>query len=513
MLFNSFAFLFLFLPITALGYFVLARRSHVAAAAWLVAASLFFYGWWSVEYIPLLLGSIGFNYWVGQRINTAERKTGFRWLAFAVAANLLLLAYFKYADFLISGANYIVSTDFPLLHVILPIGISFFTFTQIAYLVDTYQGKVKEYRFVHYALFITYFPHLIAGPVLHHAEMMPQFAQPENYRFSSRNMAVGLTIFFIGLAKKVLIADNLAPHANFYFNQGDPQTLLVAWGGVLAYTFQLYFDFSGYSDMAIGASRLFGIRLPLNFDSPYKSANIIDFWRRWHMTLSRFLRDYLYIPLGGSKKGPVRRYVNLMLTMLLGGLWHGAGLNFAVWGALHGAYLMINHAWVALAARLRVPTGSRAWRVFGVALTFVSVCFAWVFFRASDFPKALNIVAAMVGHYGIGLPESFAGPLKALDPLFQQLGVTFYSGGGSRFVQTYLWVLGGALIAFLLPNTQQIMGRFEPALDYHGTPAKLWPGLSLDWHPNLRWAVFIGVLVLGSLLSLSRPAEFLYFQF
>lgn len=513
MLFNSYTFLLLFLPVTAVGFFLLARRSHIAAASWLAAASLFFYGWWNVNYIPLLLGSILFNYWTGERIGRSTGPWKKRWLWIAVVINLVLLGYFKYADFLLSGVNFLAKSDLPALHIILPIGISFFTFTQIAFLVDTYQGKVQEYRFVHYVLFITYFPHLIAGPVLHHAEMMPQFDRAETYRLSSRHVAVGVSIFVIGLAKKVLIADNLAPHAGEFFNQSAPQTLLVAWGGVLAYALQLYFDFSGYSDMAIGASRLFGIRLPLNFDSPYKSANIIDFWRRWHMTLSRFLRDYLYIPLGGSRKGPVRRYTNLMLTMLLGGLWHGAGLNFAVWGALHGAYLMVNHAWIALAVRLNLPTNSRLYRFASVALTFVAVCFAWVFFRATDFSRATSIIVAMVGGNGIGLPASIGSQLGGLQPLLEKWGVAFYLGGGTQFLQTYLWVLFAGAIVFLLPNTQQIMGRFEPALDYVAVPGQLAGRWQLAWSPSRRWALFIGILAVGNLLSLSRPAEFLYFQF
>jgi alginate O-acetyltransferase complex protein AlgI len=512
MLFNSISFLFFFLPITVAGYFLLARRSHTLAAGWLTLASLFFYAWWNIAYVPLLVGSIAFNYWMGWRIGHTGAPAKFRWLTFAVVVNLALLGYFKYADFFISGVNFIGRTDLSALHVILPIGISFFTFTQIAFLVDTYRGKVKEYRFLHYALFITYFPHLIAGPVLHHAEMMPQFERDESYRFSNRNMAIGLTIFAIGLAKKVLVADNLAPHASFFFEQSEPQTLLVAWGGVLAYAFQLYFDFSGYSDMAIGASRLFGIRLPLNFDSPYKSLNIIDFWRRWHMTLSRFLRDYLYFPLGGNRKGPLRRYVNLFLTMLLGGLWHGAGLNFAVWGALHGAYLMVNHGWIALAGRIGFPTGSRAWKWFGAALTFAAVCFAWVFFRAPDFTRAAAIIQAMLGQFGVGLPESIGAHLKGLKPVLEQWGVKFYLGGGTRFIQTTAWVMLAAGIVFFLPNTQQIMHRFEPALDYQWESVKGQGGW-LAWRPNLGWAMWIGALALGSLLSLSRPAEFLYFQF
>ena len=515
MLFNSFAFLFLFLPLTAIVYFALARKSQTYAAAWLAFASLFFYGWWSSRYIPLLVSSIGFNYWAGWRIGHATAPARSRWLTFAVVVNLALLAYFKYADFFIASVNYVSHAELPALHIILPIGISFFTFTQIAFLVDTYQGKVTEYRFLHYLLFITYFPHLIAGPVLHHKEMMPQFDRAETYRLSPRNIAVGLSIFAIGLAKKVLIADNLAPHATFFFDKTDTPSLLIAWGGVLAYTFQLYFDFSGYSDMAIGLSRLFGIRLPLNFNSPYKAVNIIEFWRRWHMTLSRFLRDYLYFSLGGNRKGPVRRYVNLMATMLLGGLWHGAGWNFAAWGALHGAYLMVNHAWIALAQRINFPTSSRTWKYVSALITFAAVCFAWVFFRATDFTRAVYIAQGMLGAFGVGIPESLGTQLRGLKPFLEQWGVTFYLGGGTRFIQTYTWVMLAAAVAFLLPNTQQIMDRFEPALDYEARKDAAASAFAryFTWRPNVRWAAWIGIITVGSLLSLSRPAEFLYFQF
>jgi alginate O-acetyltransferase complex protein AlgI len=515
MLFNSFAFLFLFLPVTAIGFFALARVGKEFAAGWLACASLFFYGWWSVAYIPLLLASIAFNYCVGWRIAHAAGPARKRWLTFAVVVDLALLGYFKYADFYISSVNSIAHTDIPSLHIILPIGISFFTFTQIAFLVDTYQRKVQEYRFLHYLLFVTYFPHLIAGPVLHHKEMMPQFDDPQTYRMSSENMAVGLTMFTIGLAKKVLIADNLAPHASFFFDQPESPSLLVAWGGVLAYTFQLYFDFSGYSDMAIGLSRLFGIRLPLNFNSPYKSANIIDFWRRWHMTLSRFLRDYLYIALGGNRHGPVRRYINLMLTMVLGGLWHGAGWNFVVWGALHGFYLMVNHAWSGLAAKFRFFPANRVWSWLSVGITFSAVCFAWVFFRATDITRAWTIVQGMVGVYGVALPDSIGSQLGTLAGVLQKFGMHFYLGGGTRFLQTYGWVVCAAAIAFLMPNTQQIMDRFAPALDYFSTidAARSVVGRHLTWRPSVRWACAIGILTVCSLLSLNRPAEFLYFQF
>ncbi len=516
MLFNSFSFLFLFLPVVFIGFFAFARVGKGWAAGWLAAASLFFYGWWSVAYIPLLLGSIVFNYWAGARIGAAQGSARARLLALAVTLDLALLAYFKYADFFIDSVNRVSAAYLPvlpLLHLVLPIGISFFTFTQIAFLVDTSRGKVSEVRFVHYLLFVTYFPHLIAGPVLHHKEMMPQFDLDQTYRPSSANLAVGLSIFALGLAKKVLIADNLAPHAGFFFDGADTPSLLLAWGGVLAYTFQLYFDFSGYSDMAIGLSRLFGIRLPLNFNSPYKSHNIIEFWRRWHMTLSRFLRDYLYIALGGNRHGPARRYLNLMTTMVLGGLWHGAGWNYVVWGFLHGAYLMLNHAWAGVAARLGLDGSHRGMRAASVALTFIAVCVAWVFFRAADVSRAATIVQGLFGVYGVGLPESIGNYLGTGQALLERAGVTFYLGGGSRFMETWSWVTVGAGLAFLFPNTQQIMDRFDPALDYAASAPLGLARRALHWRASTAWALWIGALCVASLLSLSRPAEFLYFQF
>ncbi|HJV74666.1 MAG TPA: MBOAT family protein [Noviherbaspirillum sp.] len=516
MLFNSFAFLFLFLPITAAVFFVLAKKSQGLAAGWLAAASLFFYGWWSLLYLPLLICSIVFNYWSGLRIAHATGSARRYWLIFAIIIDLGLLAYFKYADFFISTINAIAQSDVDALNIILPIGISFFTFTQIAFLVDTYQEKVREYRFLHYLLFVTYFPHLIAGPVLHHKEMMPQFAEAATYRLSLKNLAIGLSIFAIGLAKKVLIADNLAGHANFMFDQTEDPSLFIAWGGVLAYSFQLYFDFSGYSDMAIGLSRIFGIKLPLNFNSPYKAANVIEFWRRWHMTLSRFLRDYLYIALGGNRKGMVRRYSNLMATMVLGGLWHGASWNFVLWGALHGAYLIWNHAWIALAKRVGFPTSTKLWHALSVVLTFISICFAWVFFRATDMATALIILKGMIGGFGSSLPDSIGNQLGPLKQQLEDWGISFYLGGGARFVQTYAWVLLAGAIAFSLPNTQQLMGRFEPALDYRFNGSTAFTGshkFALVWQPNARWAAWIGILAVISLLSINRPTEFLYFQF
>jgi D-alanyl-lipoteichoic acid acyltransferase DltB (MBOAT superfamily) len=359
---------------------------------------------------------------------------------------------------------------------------------------------------------VTYFPHLIAGPILHHGEMIPQFDDPESYVLRRENFAVGLTIFSIGLAKKVLIADTLAPHAVALFSQPAEPTLLVAWGGVLAYAFQLYFDFSGYCDMAIGLSRLFGIQLPINFDSPYKSASIIEFWRRWHMTLSRFLRDYLYIPLGGNAKGRTRRYLNLIATMLLGGLWHGAGWTFVIWGGLHGAYLIVNHAWRALTGNLTLPSLGVFGRLASVLLTFVVVCVGWVFFRAHSVGDAWAILKGMAGMHGVALPAAFADVLTPVRPFLDTAGVDYYLGGGRRFVETYVAVFAAGALVFFFPNTQEIMARYRPGL---GAPiaAQNTAPIRLNWRPSLVWATSMGILALAGFLALNRPSEFLYFQF
>jgi D-alanyl-lipoteichoic acid acyltransferase DltB (MBOAT superfamily) len=513
-LFNSYAFLFAYLPITVLGFFLAGRRGKAAGALWLTVCSLFFYAWWDYRYLVLLLASICVNYLSGSYIaRHCGSVKGRRALALAVAANLALLAYFKYADFFLSSVNAILATDWPILGIILPIGISFFTFTQIAFLADAYAGKVTEYRFVYYALFVTYFPHLIAGPVLHHKEMMPQFDEDRNYRPSAANFAIGLTIFAIGLAKKVLIADNLAGYAAPVFApQAAAPTLFFAWGGALAYTFQLYFDFSGYSDMAIGLSRLFGVRLPLNFNSPYKSRNIVEFWRRWHMTLSRFLRDYLYIPLGGNRHGSFRRQINLMITMVLGGLWHGAGWNFVIWGALHGSFLVANQVWQELNRRIAITLPFRLGRFLGVALTFICVIFAWVYFRSPDLATANRVMTGMLGGWGAVLPEPIVSRLGPLKALLTALGVGTYLGGGANFVETWCWIGIGFLIAFFAPNTQEIMRYFDPALRDESR-TQLAPALRLAWLPTRRNAVITGALFALGVLALSRPTEFLYFQF
>jgi len=319
MLFNSYIFIFAFLPITFSIYFILAKyKSGEMAISFLVVASLFFYGWWNPIYLALIMLSISVNYFIGEaivrsRTISKNRHTKFLFIS-GLIFNLGLLAYFKYANFIIENINLVFGFTSQINKIILPLAISFFSFQQVAYLVDTYKGITKEFKFTHYVLFVTFFPQLIAGPIVHHKEMLPQFMKLDNMKPKLDNIVIGVNIFALGLFKKVVLADGIAQYSSPVFNAaltGEPMSLFVAWGGALAYTFQLYFDFSGYSDMAIGITRMFGIRLPLNFFSPYKSLSIIEFWRRWHITLSRFLRDYVYFSLGGNRKGKTRRYINL----------------------------------------------------------------------------------------------------------------------------------------------------------------------------------------------------------
>ena len=511
MLFNSFSFLLFFLPAMLLGFFVLARFQHRAAAGWLTLGSLFFYGWWDVRYLPLLLASILFNYVIGTAIArsqaAAQSTRARRLLQAGIVADLALLAYFKYCNFFLDNLEWLAGRELSDLQVILPIGISFFTFTQIAFLVDTYRREVQEYDLVHYGLFVTYFPHLIAGPVLHHKEMMPQFRSPAPYRLSSENLVVGLTIFSFGLFKKVLLADNLALYVKPVFDAQADLNCIDAWTASLAYCLQIYFDFSGYSDMAIGLSRLFGIQLPLNFNSPYQAINISEFWRRWHMTLSRFLRDYLYIPLGGNRHGTTRRYANLATTMLLGGLWHGAGWTYVIWGGLHGMYLVIHQMWQQWRGPRTRPAGR--WRRGGsMLLTFIAVVFAWVFFRATTAAQALDIVQAMVGGVGLTLPPAWH---DSLAPALGSLGPTLLHSGEVAALQDQrlVWIIAGLCWVWFAPNTQRVMHRFAPALDVQAEPvAPLW-----EWRPAAKWALLSALLLSCALLNLTQISDFLYFQF
>jgi len=414
MLFNSPEFILFFLPITFIIYTALDRQGlYAPARLFLVTSSLFFYGWWNIAYLPLLIGSVLVNFGIGTQLNSAALRQKFMWrkalLAGGITANLAVLAYFKYADFLIGNLNTAFDTPFALPEIVLPLAISFFTFQQIAYLVDNYRTGETEQSFVNYALFISFFPQLIAGPIVHHKEMMPQFALRTGVQELYRNISLGLFIFSIGLFKKVILADTFAQWATLGFDEKSTLGFLEAWMTSFSYTFQLYFDFSGYTDMAIGAALLFNIRLPINFNSPYKALTIQDFWRRWHITLSRFLRDYLYIPLGGNRGGQWRTCINLMITFILGGLWHGAGWMFVCWGALHGAALVAHRLWQQLGWRMPALL---AW-----ALTLNFVNFAWIFFRADDMDDALKVIQAMFSFS----PRQILGELLQLRDAYLQM--------------------------------------------------------------------------------------------
>ena len=522
MLFNSYEFIFFFVPVVVFVFYFFGNRGREQLAiCWLVLVSLFFYGWWNPVYLSLIVGSIVFNYTVGAAIARNKFGYGKALLIFGVAVNLGLLGYFKYMNFFVDNINAAFDTDIFLAPIVLPLAISFFTFQQISYLADARLGIAKEYNFLHYCLFVTFFPQLIAGPIVHHGEMLPQFEKKSVYKFNPENISVGLTIFIMGLFKKVVLADGVAVYASPVFaaaDAGDPLTFIQAWGGILAYTLQIYFDFSGYSDMAIGLARMFGILLPLNFNSPYKATNIIDFWRRWHMTLSRFLRDYVYIPLGGNRKGRYRRHVNLMAVMMIGGLWHGAGWTFVIWGMLHGCYLVVNHLWAKIRGAIvseRISQ-SLAWTMLARVMTLLAVMVAWAFFRAESVGGALNILQAMVGKNGVSISERYLDSLNKLAGLGDRLaswGVEFSDVRHMIGPKELLYMLSLLAICWLLPNTQQLMMNYRPALlgrDQEAcVPLLQWA----QWRPHAVIAVVMAGVAIYSLFSMTGVSEFLYFQF
>ena len=482
MLFNSYEFIFAFLPLTFFIYFyLLHKRLIVGAKAFLVFSSLFFYSWWNIAYLPLILSSMLFNYALGNTLSYDSKKLKISKktiLTFGIIANVVLLGYFKYSDFFLENFNLLFGADVPLLHLALPLAISFFTFQQIAYLVDSYRGETKEYDFLNYALFVTFFPQLIAGPIVHHKEMMPQFASRWNLVKRYKNIAAGLFIFSIGLFKKVVIADSFSVWVNAGFNASYCLNIIEAWATSLSYTFQLYFDFSGYTDMAIGAALLFNIKLPINFNSPYKALDIQDFWRRWHITLSRFLKEYIYIPLGGNRKGEFRTYTNLLLTFLIGGIWHGAGWTFLLWGLLHGLALIIHRVWHSLGFRLN--------KLLAWFITFNFINITWVFFRAKDFQEALNVLRNM-----------FFGELVIDYHLREKLHLFSddYFGPWLQHInatnEIFLWILITFTLLFT-KNSIEYMRSFKPT--------KL----------NL---LFISLITIYALLDMNKVSEFIYFNF
>jgi alginate O-acetyltransferase complex protein AlgI len=494
MLFTTAVFVLLFLPITLGGFF--AMRGRRGAAAWLLLASLVFYGYWMPRFTLLLVGSVCVNFAIGSRIahavaaRGAADPAGRRWMAFGITANLVLLAYFKYFNFIVDNLTNLFDLHAGFARVALPVGISFFTFTQIAFLVDAWRGKVQEYSFIHYGLFVTYFPHLIAGPVLHHGQMMPQFAEARTYRWNGAHAAAGLAIFALGLVKKIVFADGISPYADAVFgpvDAGRMPDLAEAWLAAIAYTLQLYFDFSGYSDMAVGLSWLFNIRLPFNFDSPYRAAHISEFWRRWHISLSNFLRDYLYIPLGGNRLGKPRRYVNLMVTMLLGGLWHGASWSFVFWGGLHGIYLVVHHGYRALLdeARLERLARSTIYTTASWALTLLAVVVAWVFFRAASFSGALRMLQGM----------SSALPAGEVHALLWNAGLQLRTG---------LWLCIALAVVALWPVNSNRIGQ--------SIMRRCQAGPSLRVVVGAASLAFVLLLVLVN-TARSAASAFIYFNF
>jgi alginate O-acetyltransferase complex protein AlgI len=506
MLFNSPEFLFCFLPIVLLGYAILGRFGRTSVVSWLALSSLVFYAYWRIEFVLLLLGSIAFNYASSHVIFRLRERSRPQMvvLTLAISANLATLGFFKYFFPLLHFVDNTMGLNFQLINVVLPLGISFFTFTQIAYLVDLSQETAELQDFISYILFVTFFPHLIAGPILHHREIMPQFAKGRDFGLKWPDVALGLSWFSLGLCKKVLVADRLSPYADAAFAHTSSLTMTGAWIGVLNYALQLYFDFSGYSDMAIGLARMFSIEFPFNFDSPYKAASIIEFWSRWHMTLTRYLTLYLYNPfamwanrrravIGKPNSRKALRTLGgfgslvafpTIATMFLAGVWHGAGLQFIIFGVLHGLYLTINHAWRILRREGSLMSRVIAQPVVSVTLTFISVLIAQIFFRSASTHNAVDVVAGLIGRHGFGLGELREQPLHA-----------------------FLFILALPVIWFF-PNTQEILGQVRTVR------ANIFGSSTLVlWRPNWVWATTLGSLLTGVLWYMTDTSSFLYFQF
>ncbi len=505
MVFSSLEFIYLFLMPTLLVFFILRAVSWEKGIIWwLIIASLIFYAWWSLSYLVLLLISVLVNYLIHKLLLNYKSKY---LLVLGTAANLITLGYFKYADFFISNVNTLLSLQLPLLHVILPLAISFFTFQQISFLFDTFNEKISHCDFARYCLFVIFFPQLIAGPIVLQKHTIPQFTLAVFKKPLFMNLAIGFTLFGIGLFKKIVLADSMAPIANSVFNlahAGNTVPFEAAWLGIFAYTFQIYFDFSGYCDMALGLARMFGIKLPVNFNSPYQALSIVDFWRRWHITLSSFLRDYLYIPFGGSRYGKPRQYISLMTTMLLGGLWHGASWTFVFWGFLHGFYLTINHAWSALiqdsAISEYLPKSVTA--AIAHITTMLAVMFAWVFFRAENFQDAIIIIEGMLGQTQFYSPKIWSSVIA-----------------DTSFI--WLQIMALCIIVTYFPNSIELTRKYRPALQIKTVLRKA-VGLSalfknnLIWRPTISWSFFIVILTSMSLMFLYQSnnlTEFIYFNF
>lgn len=543
MLFNSYIFILVFLPITLL-VFVLAQKywSLRTGLICVILASLFYYAYWKIDYLAILVSSVLINYsvgwilmgrslprWTGKRLRNwiMPNRIAYTLTALGVIFNISILCYYKYAGFFTFNVNKIFACSWSIPDILLPIGISFFTFQQIAFIADAYAGKVRDQSFINYAFFLTFFPQLIAGPIVHHSEVMPQLTNLDK-RNTLSDFGVGLGIFTIGLFKKVMIADTLAVYANAGYgvlDQGGDLSMASAWVTILAYSFQLYFDFSGYSDMAIGLGRLFGVKLPVNFYSPYKATGFIEFWRRWHITLSRFLRTYIYIPLGGNRNGTFRQLFNLLIVMFLGGLWHGSNWTFVVWGMLHGVMLVINHTWNLFKWSKSEFTSFFITKKVCALFTFGLVTLFWIPFRANNLTDAKRMFLLVFGfnnpdiYSWASIPEFFNVQFKTLSALWN---ITKYAPARELWPKDLpadyianakpvaIILLATAFVVVFFPNTCQLFSKFDPALGLEKMrqPHRL-TVLKLGW----RWAFILGLMLALSLLSMQRISPFLYFQF
>jgi alginate O-acetyltransferase complex protein AlgI len=527
MLFNSYIFIFAFLPIVLIGFLILRRKAPIWPTSWIILASLFYYGWWKPAFLFILLASITVNLIFGKILvaQHLSRSLSRMVLTLGIIFNLCMLGYFKYANFLVTNINELFHAGLPTFNILLPLGISFITFQKIAFLVDAHRGSVRHFTILNYIFFVTFFPQLIAGPIVHHAEIMPQLGTDAFRNNFRANFSIGVSIFIIGLFKKVVIADSLAIFADAGYGllkNGQPLDTPSAWITVICYALQLYYDFSGYSDMAVGFGRMFGIRLPLNFYSPYKADSIIDFWRRWHISLSRFLRDYLYIPLGGNRHGFFRRYFNLITVMLLGGLWHGANWTFVIWGGIHGCLLAINHAWRKLPFTQHRFYHSFPIRWCAIIITFLMVTLAWIPFRAETMGQVHTMLTYLfpTDWHSAGL-SSFWDTQFASFHLRDALSNWFIPREfwPAALPPGYLATTAGPigyliffnlLAVFLIPNTAQLFANFDSALGldkhqdaYQGSLIYL----------DTKIACLLGFMFVLSVLKLSHVSPFLYFQF
>jgi alginate O-acetyltransferase complex protein AlgI len=545
MLFNSYEFIFAFLPATLAGFFALGSVSRTAALRWIIFVSLVFYALWRPVNVVLIAPSILINFVIARTLQRlADDEKWFRAsrlvLLLGLAFNIAFLGYFKYVDFGLSTINDIFGTNLVLTHVILPLGISFITFQKIAFLIDVHAKRVKSFTLQDYCLFVLFFPQLIAGPIVHYREMMPQF-HTASWRFDKENFAVGLTLLSFGLFKKVVIADHIATIVSPIYNQaaaGSGVSLLPAWAAAVGFTLQIYFDFSGYTDIALGVARFFGIRLPQNFNSPLKASSVIDFWLRWHMTLTRFLTAYIYNPLTlwstrrRLQKG--RRGLSghnttigafayllmfpILVTMLVSGLWHGAGYGFVIWGLIHGLCFSINHVWRLIRPRLWADRSSyeRVMHPFGWFLTFTAVVVAMVFFRSPTIASAADLMKGLIGYYGVALPQGIYDHLGPLAGWLHRLGVTSVNSElwtAHEFRRSVMWILVSLLIALGCPNTLQILARYEPALGVTPSASEFAGSRIIEWNASVPWAIIVSVAGAVAILSLGGPSEFLYWQF